>query len=186
MATRDDAVQAAQETGRIGLSTVLEGVATGIIEVGVATPVVAPLCVALQKAKGVVDKAKNNENMLKELHARCEMITLQVIDKVNASTGSYTRVYPLKLCVDRLKVLTERYEKQGKFARMIQFRRHGDDIQRLRADIEATVPIMGLAVAVTTADSVANIKRQVEMVRQMLVRLNLLSSRPAVEPKPFT
>lgn len=46
MATRGDASQAAREGGRLGVSSVVEGLATGIIEIGAATPVVAPLCVA--------------------------------------------------------------------------------------------------------------------------------------------
>lgn len=71
MATRGDAVQAAQEVARLGVSTVVEGVATGVIEIGAATPVVAPLCVALLKAKGIIDGASRNKEELKEIHEWC-------------------------------------------------------------------------------------------------------------------
>eukprot|EP00903_Cladosiphon_okamuranus_P021654 g19908.t1 len=47
------ATQAAQEAARLGISATIQGVATGIIEIGASTPVVAPLCIALLKAKGI-------------------------------------------------------------------------------------------------------------------------------------
>lgn len=166
MATRGDAVQAAQETARLGISTVVEGVATGIIEIGAATPVVAPLCVALLKAKGIVDGASRNKEELAELCERCDLVTVQVIDKAKASNTSTIDVSPLQGCVDKLDEVAKRYHDQGCLARLAQFRRDGDDIQRLRARIEAVVPIMGLA-------GVVNIMDRLEDVRQMVVRLSV-------------
>lgn len=57
MATAGNVSQAAQETTRFTISTAFESVATGVMEVGASTPVVAPLCAALLKAKGIVDGA---------------------------------------------------------------------------------------------------------------------------------
>lgn len=145
MATRDDTVQAAHETARLGFSTVVEGIATGIVEVGAATPVVAPLCIALLKAKVVVDGARRNEEELKELLQWCNVITEQVIDKAKVSNTSTIDVSPLQTCVDKLNVVADRYHGQGCLSKLKQFRRDGDDIQRLRARIQAVVPIMGLA-----------------------------------------
>lgn len=165
MATRGEAVQAAQETARLGVSAVVESVATGIIEIGAATPVVAPLCVALLKAKGIVDGASRNKEELGELCERCDLIAVQVIDKAKASNTSTIDVFPLQKCVDKLEEVAERYHDQGRLARLAQFRRDGNDIQRLRARIEAVVPIMGLAGVVNNG----------EKLDQILVRKVLLS-----------
>eukprot|EP00752_Nemacystus_decipiens_P005425 g4917.t1 len=77
MARRGDTAQAAQETARLGVSTVVAAVATGITTVGAATPVVAPVCIALLNAKLMVDKAKCNKEGLEKLRKRCEMIAEQ-------------------------------------------------------------------------------------------------------------
>lgn len=168
MATGGDAAQATREAARLGVSTVVEGVATGIIEIGATTPVVAPpLCVALLKAKGIVDGASRNKEELAERCERCDLITVQVIDKTKASNTSTIDVDPLQKCVDKLEEVAKRYHDQGRLARLAQFRRDGDDIQRLRGRIEAVVPIMGLAGVVTIVD-------QLEDVRQMVVRLSSL------------
>lgn len=63
-------------------------------KIGAATPVVAPLCVALLKAKGVVDEASRNKEELEELCERCDLITVQVIDKAKASNASSIDVSP--------------------------------------------------------------------------------------------
>ncbi|CAM9487528.1 unnamed protein product, partial [Ectocarpus sp. 12 AP-2014] len=78
MATRGDAGQAAREGARATALTVVKLFAEGAIEIGASAPVVAPLCVALLEAKGVVDGASRNKEELQELHERCEMITVQV------------------------------------------------------------------------------------------------------------
>ena len=56
---------------------------------------------------------------------------------------------PLQECVEKLKEVAKRYHERGRFARLAQFRRDGDDIQRLHARIESVVHIMGLSGAVT-------------------------------------
>ncbi|CAM9091318.1 unnamed protein product, partial [Laminaria digitata] len=139
------------------ISTVVEGVATGIIESGAATPFVAPLCVALIKAKGIVDGASRNKEELAELCELCDLIAVQVIDKAKASNTSTIDVAPLQKCVDKLEEVAERYHDQGRLARMAQFRRDGDDIRRLRARIEAVVPIMGLAGVVNIGEKLNQI-----------------------------
>lgn len=148
----------------------VEGVATGIIEIGAATPFVAPLCVALIKAKGVVDGASRNKEELAELCELCDLITVQVIDK--AKDTPTIDVSPLQKCIDKLNEVAKRYHDQGWLARLAQFRRDGDDIQRLRARIEAVVPIMGLAGVVNIMEGVANIGDRYEDLRQIMVRLS--------------
>lgn len=91
------------------------------------------------------------------------MITVHVIHKANASRSSTIDVSPLQKCVDKLKVVAKRYDKQGKSARLVQFRIHGDDIQKLRTSIEAVVAIMGLAAGFNNADK----------LQEILVRLGL-------------
>lgn len=122
MAMRGDAVQAAQETAKLTISTVVEGVAEGIIEIGAATPIVAPLCKALLKAKAIVDGASRNKEELAGLHERCDLITVQVIDdKTKASNSSTIDVSPLKQRIDQLKDVAERYHDRGRWARLAQF-----------------------------------------------------------------
>ncbi|CAM9689612.1 unnamed protein product [Ectocarpus sp. 12 AP-2014] len=94
------------------------------------------------------------------------MMTLQVIVKAKASNTSTIDVSPLQKCIDKLEEVAKRYQNQGRLAGLAQFRRDGDDIQRLRVSIEVVSPIMGLSVGMTIAD-------QLEDVRQM-VRLSAL------------
>lgn len=138
-------MQATREATRLTISTLVESVATGIIEVGTATPVVAPLCVALRNAKGIVDEASRNQEDLKGLCAQCELITVQVIDRFRASNASTIDVSPLRKCVDELQGVAERQQDQGRLVRLARFRKNGDEIQRLRARIERAISIMGLA-----------------------------------------
>lgn len=159
MATRGDAAQAVQETARLGVSTVIEGISTGAIEVGAAAPVIAPVCVALLRVKHIVDKAKCNKEELKTLHARCELIVQMVIDKAKAPKTSKIDVSPLEEIVDQFKLVAERYATQSRFAKMLwQSRKNSDAIQMLRANIEAVVPIMALSVGVENAKRLDNIR----------------------------
>eukprot|EP00752_Nemacystus_decipiens_P017435 g15629.t1 len=144
MASRGTVVQAARETAKLGV----EGVAAGIIEIGAATPVVAPLCVALLKAKEVVDGASRNKEELEELLLICKIITEKVIYKAKASKTSTIDVKPLQECVDKLKVVAERYHDRGRVARLVHFHTDGDDIQRLRVRVRDIVPIMTLVLGV--------------------------------------
>ncbi|CAN0449696.1 unnamed protein product, partial [Ectocarpus sp. 12 AP-2014] len=171
MTTRGDAGQATREGARVTASTVIEGVVSGIITVGAATPFVQTFCIALREAKGIVDEAKRNKEELEELCERCEMITVQVIDKAKASKTSTIDVKPLQECVDKLKEVAERYHNQGRLVRLARFRRDGDGIQTLRARIEAVVPIMGLSAGVTAVDQNNQI-------------LALLQPRPELAPVP--
>lgn len=138
-----DAVQAAREGARFTALTVLQSFAEGAIEIGASTPVVAPLCTALLKANKVADAADHNKEELEELRARCERITVQVIDKAKASKSKID-VSPLQECVDKLEDLVTRYYKQGTVMKYVTSRIHGGDIQRLRTRIDDAVRDMGL------------------------------------------
>lgn len=76
-----DAGQAVGEAASFRVSNAIELLATGAFEIGAATPVVAPLSVALLHAKGVIDGVGRNKDDLEELCAWCDLITVQVIDK---------------------------------------------------------------------------------------------------------
>ena len=176
MAARGDAVQAAHEMARLGVSTVVEGVATGIIEVGTATPVVAPLCVALLKAKGIVDGVSRNKEELAEMHAWCHLITEQVIDKAKASTASTIDVSPLQSCVDDLKKVAKRCRDRGRVSRLVHSRKDGEDIQRLRDSIQTLVPIMGLA-------GVVNLMVRLPLPSMTVAIVNAFKSRNSSRPQ---
>eukprot|EP00903_Cladosiphon_okamuranus_P014934 g13826.t1 len=152
MATRGDAAQAVQEAARLGVSTVIEGILAGAIEVGAAAPVIAPVCVTLQGVKSIVDRAKCNKEELEDLHARCQLIVEMVIDKAKASKTSTIDVSPLEQIVDQLELVAERFARQSRFAKMFgQYRKNSDDIQKLRVNIEAVVQIMALSFGVENA-----------------------------------
>ena len=111
-----------------------------------------------------MDEAKRNKEQLEELRKRCESITVQVIDKAKASKSSQIDSTPLEKCVDDIKALVKRYDAQGCCARLVQFRRDGDDIKGLREAIEAVVPVMSLSAGVTAVD----------LANQILVRIVLV------------
>ncbi|CAN0179829.1 unnamed protein product [Scytosiphon promiscuus] len=186
MATQGDANQARREAARSGISTVastvastvIEGIATGVIDIGAVTPVVAPLCIALKKAKEVVDGASRNQKELEELHERCGLITKHVIDKVKDTNSSTIDVAPLRGCVDDLTEMATRYQNRKRSARLTRLcksSKDGEEIQRLRARIEAMVPIMGLSVGVTTDKRVANIESGMRQT---------MAPRPKLAPVP--
>eukprot|EP00752_Nemacystus_decipiens_P003237 g2995.t1 len=146
-ARRDDLAQTAREMGRLGVSTIVEGVATGIVTVGTATPIVAPLCIALLKAKNIVDEVSRNKEDLEEMCEWCNLITEQVIIKATSLSTPTIDVSPLQECVDDLNKVAKRYHRRdrGRWARFVYSRKDGEDIERLRVRIQTIVPIMGLA-----------------------------------------
>lgn len=91
MATRSDAIQTAQETASLGVSTVVESIATGIIEIDAATPVVA-LCVAVLKAKGIVEGASRNKE---ELDVRMMMLVREVVPLLLGESLGRNRLDPI-------------------------------------------------------------------------------------------
>ncbi|CAN0075395.1 unnamed protein product, partial [Ectocarpus sp. 12 AP-2014] len=95
--------------------------------------------------KGCRRRASRTKEELAELCGRCELITVQVIGKAKAATTSTIDVSPLVECIDKLKVVAERYHDTRRLARLAQFRRDGEDIQRLCKRIEAVVQTMTLA-----------------------------------------
>ncbi|CAM9559508.1 unnamed protein product [Ectocarpus sp. 6 AP-2014] len=164
----------ASEGTRFTVLTAVELIASEAIEIGASTPVVAPLCTILLKVKGVVDGAKRNKEELEELCARCEMITVQVIQEANASRSSAIDVSLLQQRVEELKVVAERYNKQRYFVQVAKSRKNSDDIQSLRTRFDAVVRDMGLASTVSIAD-------HVDDMRRMVARLK---SRPKLAPEP--
>ncbi|CAN0275763.1 unnamed protein product, partial [Scytosiphon promiscuus] len=182
MATRGHADEVAREAARSTISIVVGGLATGIIEVGEYTTAVAPLCAALLRAKGIVDKIKRNKEELEELRVQCEMITVHVINKAKASRGAICLLGPLKECVDELEKVANNYDKQGCCSRLIHFRRHGADMEKLRGKIDRVIPIMQLSAMVGLGGENANIRDQIEELRQTMARLQprfVLETMPA-------
>ncbi|CAM9976496.1 unnamed protein product [Ectocarpus sp. 13 AM-2016] len=89
------------------------------------------------------------------------MITVQVIQKTNASRSSVIDVSLLQQRVEELKVVAERYNKQKYFVRVAKSRKDSDDIQSLRTSIDAVVRDMGLASTVSIADQVEDVRQRV-------------------------
>lgn len=136
MATRGDATQTVEETARRGVSTVIQGIVAGAIEVGPATPVIVPVCAALLCVKDTVDKAKCNKEELKKLHARCENIVKTVIDDAKASKTSKIEVPKLEEFLRQFEVVAKRCATQSRFAKMLgRSRKNSDDIQKLHTNI---------------------------------------------------
>lgn len=104
------------------MSTVVEFVASGTIGIGSTTPVVAPICVALLKAKSIIDGANRNKEELEELeelYTWCDLITVHVIDKAKTSNISMSTVAPLQECVHKLEEVAERYHSQRLYTRLV-------------------------------------------------------------------
>lgn len=169
---------AARATTRLVASTILESIVGGAIDVGAATPVVAPLCVALQKAKAMIDGVSRNKEALAGLLKRCGLIAVHVIDKVNASENSSIDVSPLVECVDELKAVAERNRGRGRCTQLVLSCRHADDIQRLSARIEETIPTMTLSGVV---DNGEKLDRNGEKLDQISVRRFALYSLPLLK-----
>lgn len=157
-----NAVQAAQTT-MVAISTLVQGIAGGVIKVGEKTPRVAPVCVALLAAKEYVDGAGENKKELGELEERCTMITVRVNNEFQGSQTPTIDVEPLVNCVEELTQVAKRYNDQGSCWQMVQFRRHGHDIRRLGKKIETTVRTMGLA-------RIFNTQERLERIQNMVVR----------------
>lgn len=91
------------------------------------------------------------------------VLTAQVIERCNAKGSLGIDVTPLAKCVRKLEEVAARYSGRGLLSRMANFRRDGDDIQRLRNRIRDLVPIIGLAATAQVSDQLKN-------VQNMLVR----------------
>ncbi|CAM9848556.1 unnamed protein product, partial [Sphacelaria rigidula] len=132
----EDVAASTMEAVALAAKTVVEGLATGIIEVGEATPIVAPLFVALKLAKEMFDGVKRHREQLEELHDQCTVITTHIIIRCNAQSSKID-IAPLKKCVADLMRLATSYSVGGTFAKVVRYRRDKDRIDRLRRDIEA-------------------------------------------------
>lgn len=137
------------------------GMATGVIDVGEATPIVAPIFVALKLAKDMFDKVKRNKKQLEELHDRCTVITTYVIIRCNTESSNID-VTPLMDCVDDLKALTKSYSVRGTFSKITGCRRDGNRIQRLRDRIEGLVPTLELAAVIRVSEQVGEVQTNVK------------------------
>lgn len=139
---------AARAAGKLAASTVFDSIVGGAIDIGAATPFVAPLCIALQKGKGMVDRASRNKQELNELLNWCWSITVQVINKIKALETSTIDVTLLLECVFELQAVAERRRGQGRCSSLMFSHRDGDDIQRLRTKIKGAERFMALAIGV--------------------------------------
>lgn len=163
----DDVRAPTEEAVRLAAKTIVEGLATGIIEVGEATPIVAPIFVALKIVKEMFDDVHRCKEHLEELHHRCIVITTYVIVKCN-SKGSKIDVTPLEGCVKTLMGLALQCSVQGMFSRLVKYRRDKDQIERLRGRVEGLVQIMGLAGVVRVSEQVEGVRGDINAVSNFL------------------
>lgn len=147
--------------------TTVGGMATGIIDVGEATPIVAPVFVALKLAKDTFDKVKRNKKQLEELHDRCTIITTYVIIRCNTESCKIS-VTPLMDCLDELKALSKSFSVRGTFSRIASCRRDGSRIQRLRDRIEGLVPVLELAAVIRVSEQVGGMQSDIDRIQREL------------------
>lgn len=88
----------------------------------------------------------------------CMVLTAQVIEKCSCNRTLGIDVTPLANCVRKLEEVAARYSGRGLLSRLANFRRDGDDIQRLRNRLRDLVPIMGLAATAQVSDQLKNMQ----------------------------
>lgn len=161
--TAEDMSQSTMEAVTLAAKAAAEGVVSGVIDVGEATPVVAPVFVALKLVMELFDAVKRHKDQLEELHQRCAMITTYVIVRCNTSSCAID-VTPLNECVEEIGVLASRYSVGGMFAKVGRYRRDRDRLGGLRSRIENLVSIMGLSGVAVVSSQVGDVRSDLERV----------------------
>lgn len=161
----------------------VEGLASGVISAGKATPVVGPICVGLEKMKEAWDKVKYRKELLMELHGRCTVLTTWVVLKCAGDSSCQVDVTPLADCVAKLNALVTDCSKDG----IIRIRTNGK-IEWLEKRIDDLVKDMGLGGVIKVSEQVDNVHSTVDDLKvvcdkiatdmaEFLVRVTLNSSR---------
>lgn len=159
----EDVAATTMEVVSLATQTVVEGLASEIIEVGSATPIVAPVFVALKLARRMFDGVKRHREQLEELHDQCTVITTHVIIKCNTQSSKID-IAPLEKCVADLIALATRNSIGGMFAKIGTYRRDKNRIDKLRREIEALVPIMGLGGVVRVSEQLESVRSDIERI----------------------
>ncbi|CAM9693319.1 unnamed protein product, partial [Ectocarpus sp. 8 AP-2014] len=161
--TAENVSQSTMEAVTLAAKAAVEGVVSRVIDVGEATPIVAPVFVALKLVIELFDAVKRHKDQLEELHRRCAMITTYVIVRCNTDSCAID-VTPLKECVEEIGVLASRYSVGGMFAQVGRYRRDRDRLDGLRSRIEKLLPIMGLSGVATVSSQVEDVRSDLEKV----------------------
>lgn len=133
-----------REFMELGGGAVVEGLATGVIEAGAATPLVAPLMIMLNKVNGVVDKAVRHKEELEQLLKFCCVIMAQVIAKYNASR-EIVGITPLKQYIAELEELSEDCNRESGVGSELQILKRGDRIENLCRSLDTLGSITAAA-----------------------------------------
>lgn len=133
-----------REGMKLGVAAGLEALATGAINVGAATPFVAPLFVMLKQAKDLVDKAVRNKEDLDDLLNDFVFITEQVVDEYNATRNGFN-LTPLKEWIKERNEVSVECNRMRGVSNGFRLLKRGDQIETLRKRLSELVPIMSLA-----------------------------------------
>lgn len=120
--------------------------ATGVLDVGKHTPVIAPLCSALERISNHFKEQNRRRGRLMELHDRCTLLTTWVIIRYGNDT-SRPPITPLRDCVHDLEKLVFGYRKLGTW-RVKLWNFNGKDVDQLGRRLDSLVADMHFAVTV--------------------------------------
>lgn len=162
-----DVLGATMDGVRLATKTTVEGLATGTVELGEATPIVAPTLVSLKMVGEMLEDVRRNKERLEELHGRCVVITTYVIIRCNTG-GSKIDVTPLEDCVQALRGLAARVSVRGTFAGVAKYRPDKTVIEGLRDRIEGLVPAMELTGVVRISEQLETVRRGIETISNAL------------------
>lgn len=126
--------------------------ATGILDLGEHTPVIAPLCNALKRVKNYFEEKRRRWCRLMELHDRCTLLTTWVIIRYDEES-SRLPITPLRDCVDELEKLVIKYAKLSAWRRW-SWSFDGKDVDELGRRVDGIVIAMHFAVTVNSADHI--------------------------------
>lgn len=133
--------------------------ATGVLEVGKHTPMIAPLCNGLERIKGHWDENCRRRGRLLELHDRCRVLTMWVIIRYDEGALQLP-ITPLCECVESLRTLVIKYSRLSTRGKLF-WNYDGKDIDQLGRRLDSLVTDMNFAVTMKT----------VEQVRRMAERI---------------
>lgn len=147
----------------LGVGSVVDGLVTGVIKAGAATPLVAPLIVMLKQAKDLVDKAARHKEELEKLLEFCGVATAQVIDTYNDSLECFD-ITPLEKCIEELREVSG--DCDGKSGAISELRGLNDDdrIEKLGERLGAHVSITALGARRQHSNQLVSVPRMLAAV----------------------
>lgn len=154
--SRNTTSRALLEAAGIAVKTGLEGLESGVITVGKATPFLSPIFVGLEEIKTTWNLVQYRKDCLMELHDRCTTLTTWVIVRCERDSSSIN-VTPLQNCVDELNELVKECSQLGTWKKTIKLVAD-NKIEHLGRRIDALVNDMGLYATVKVSEQVEGLQ----------------------------